>query len=1288
MSTPSTADVGPHSYARELVQQPGPSEENAVVNLVPLSPTMLTSTKAQAAVIRPEAETSATVAVTANVKRESRLRATRTERVDYTEPADFEDADPRLPVMKTFITSKVSAGTREDTQPPPVKRRKSSNTSIVKQPQEVKYANTIAEDFQPSIKRSKSSNSVFTSATTATAKRKRNSIPATTNGDNLLVKNGSTSSKSASPTPRSSFKDGFRVRSSQSRATFLSNLVDLVDSNVVDGNLVLADGVIYKPNDYIYLVAEPPSEPYYIGRIMAFFERSDPSTSRIQRTNASNYVIENYQMRVNWLYRPKDIPTRSNDSRLLFATMHSDICPLPSLRGKCVVKHRAHIKDLIEYRKTPDQFWFDKLYDRYICHFYELIPTERVLNVPGAFGQALREQIKFAVVEIGRGNVLSTAACNCFRCGQWCPPDESVCCAECEKNYHMSCVRPPLLKKPTRGFAWACAICNREKERQMRESKGKLLPGSTDEIDAMDDDPELFSNHADNSVGDNANGEVDDEEQEEQDDDGFKPMPSPEFKVSDSKLTPEQKHELAMWPFRYLGIHANLNEALNNNDRIFPRAASRIGNKHQAVVPSWGGRPVVLIEREPAKPKKKAKSKSKKKLNVVDEPLADSEGVSENSDFKKPSLDDPWVQQKPVGYIERGGNDTATLCWRSPPPELNVDVETYMKSTQNFAKRLGMLPESSNFLDAALFSFMECGYNSDNALEKVTKFTRKSLKEPTLTATEVAKFENAVKKFGSELHPVKKTVGTVKSADIVRFYYLWKKTLAGKKIWGSFEGRKGKKDAGKSKSELDKNVKGPILLDDVADSADDSAYDMGKVKTQGQHFKCKFCHATKSRQWRRAPGFVAVKKNPETALCIRCAELWRRYAVAWENPADVLKKSHQRGSQGSKRKVEEEILKELEEGNRYEFQDDIDFESPAQETEVALTVPQLDNKKQISSSSGKSPLISNAVSTKSKKPVYEPISKIPEPARAEPAESTKSAQPAVPVSGDCGVCGDKDNVANLLTCSSCHMQVHKSCYGVRQARKKWLCEPCMNDRNPSESMTYECVLCPAHLHKEIPGAEKQPRDALKFTAASNWVHVICAVWTPEIKFTNAFKMHAVEGIGLIPKKRFLDTCSICKIQKGACIDCAACNATFHIGCALQANYKFGFDIQPIKSSRRDSFLTVKLGLETGMMTPMIWCPNHNLNKFTIHDIGEPAVLSDYSDGRNGSNTAGQATGATDATDGEAGRAGFASKSNETKLTESALNLYARTYKQADLSLTGTVRRAQQVAAASKLILDH
>lgn len=47
----------------------------------------------------------------------------------------------------------------------------------------------------------------------------------------------------------------------------------------------------------------------------------------------------------------------------------------------------------------------------------------------------------------------------------------------------------------------------------------------------------------------------------------------------------------------------------------------------------------------------------------------------------------------------------------------------------------------------------------------------------------------------------------------------------------------------------------------------------------------------------------------------------------------------------------------------------------------------------------------------------------------------------------------------------------------------------------------------------------------------------------------------------------------------------------------------GFDIQPVKGSRRELVIVVKLGNEQGAMTAAVWCPEHDV-KSTVHPIGE------------------------------------------------------------------------------------
>jgi hypothetical protein len=116
-------------------------------------------------------------------------------------------------------------------------------------------------------------------------------------------------------------------------------------------------------------------------------------------------------------------------------------------------------------------------------------------------------------------------------------------------------------------------------------------------------------------------------------------------------------------------------------------------------------------------------------------------------------------------------------------------------------------------------------------------------------------------------------------------------------------------------------------------------------------------------------------------------------------------------------------------------------------------------------------------------------------------------------------------------------------------------------------------------------------------------------------------MKNVEGIGTIPATRWSQVCRICKDIGGACVGCHICHdngsiapdnlfstlliwySTVHVGCAHRAGWTMGFEIQPVKSTRRDLVNIVKLGNETGNMTAAIWCPNHDV-KSVIHTIDE------------------------------------------------------------------------------------
>ncbi|KAA8894211.1 hypothetical protein FN846DRAFT_786792 [Sphaerosporella brunnea] len=122
----------------------------------------------------------------------------------------------------------------------------------------------------------------------------------------------------------------------------LSNMLSFENPFLQDGKLVADDGTTLAVHDAIYLICEPPGEPYYLGRIMDFIHANNDPARPID------------MVKINWYYRPKDIQRKVNDTRIVFASMHSDVCPLSSIRGKCCVKHRSEIDNIDDYRKCRD----------------------------------------------------------------------------------------------------------------------------------------------------------------------------------------------------------------------------------------------------------------------------------------------------------------------------------------------------------------------------------------------------------------------------------------------------------------------------------------------------------------------------------------------------------------------------------------------------------------------------------------------------------------------------------------------------------------------------------------------------------------------------------------------------------------------------------------------------------------------------------------------------------------------------------------------------------------------
>ena len=872
----------------------------------------------------------------------------------------------------------------------------------------------------------------------------------------------------------------------------------------------------------------------------------------------------------------------------------------------------------------------------------------------------------------------------------------------------MNCVRPPLLKKPARGFGWSCGPCSRRQEKKLEARNTPIVGERT--VDGEEE--EVVDEEEDEHAATSANGSS---------------LTDYDAQVSGARPpTAEQIAQAKLWPFRYLGIHCRVEDALDYDDRIYPRASSRLGQKHQANVQAWYGRRVEYVKPTDVR-KRSYKGNYHKKDTKLVKDTHTAQDSSKIAREKRPK----WVMDEPPGYVARGddypNNDTkntAQLKFRlpqvgeissregGPASNLGLDqrellIEDYMNRAKTLAPLFDLNEYSTNFLDKALELLVANNYQSDRALQLLRNLNkRKDLKEPELTKEELRRFEDGVRRYGSELRLVSKHVGkTQRHGEIVRFYYMWKKTQEGKRIWGNYEGRKGKKQQKQTDTKL---------ADDVADDLDDSAFDIAKAAARRRGFECKFCAIRNSPQWRRAPATApgttvpldpSLKNSKDKnahlmlALCQRCAYLWRCYAITWENPDEVAKKVASGGGRAWKRRIDEELLAELTTANVASSMG-VSTTAAAAAATIGVEIPsnltiqpgqEVPKKKQRIAADAPA-LVAPQTAPMIEAPKKKIIEKPPEPPLIP-------EQPRIRIL-PCAICFEfvagEEASHEYLCCTRCRLTVHRSCYGVAKGRPKdkWTCDMCTNDTAHQVSTNYDCVLCsvreytdkelmeaPKSHHKKKNEREKekerlerellvnatenyyrsqrekgrpeQPRQPLKRTTNNNWVHVVCAIFHYEIRFADPIALEPAEGFGAIPLAKFRLKCKLCRKAEGACVNCNQCQTSVHVSCAQQHGYQLGFDVTPVKGSRVNAVNIVDMNGDKGSAAAVIYCKEHakplynREEKKGIHPMAE--ILEDP---------------------------------NNPDSNLNALQAYARSHKQADTSLTGTLRKALMLDSAT------
>ncbi|KAI0364362.1 hypothetical protein BV20DRAFT_1125672 [Pilatotrama ljubarskyi] len=430
--------------------------------------------------------------------------------------------------------------------------------------------------------------------------------------------------------------------------------------------ITLKNGEEVKVNDHVYCSPSwgvRDGTPYSIARIMEFLPAQ--GTPTFDNSGKRNEPIT--RVRLAWYYRPSDVSDRTvADCRLLLAAIYSEVCELSQLRSKCYVLHRDRISDLAGWKKRPDRFYFTRLFDPWLRKEFEVIPATTVRNVPEHIREVLVSRYEYIVAEREVVPDLTDDLRLCDTCEKWCPPAETLQCDRCKKFFHMECVNPPMLSKPSRGYGWTCAPCSRAHEEEVEGHEVRHLTP-------------VAPKPKTNAPAARGRG-----------------RPRKDRVLAEKEENVEIKH-FKMWPFRYFGLYTFAEDTLDPDDLIFPRAATRVGPKYQATVPAAPG-----VADRPADIEERGGDTTIEVLSLVNEMSpAEVEAVEKQkqlltrNDKLKCSVD--WLTEVTFRLTEAWLNkrDFATVSMRSP-----MRLQKWKKTETRYTDKEWTAEEIAAFEDA------------------------------------------------------------------------------------------------------------------------------------------------------------------------------------------------------------------------------------------------------------------------------------------------------------------------------------------------------------------------------------------------------------------------------------------------------------------------------------------------------------------------------------------------------------------------------------------------------------
>ncbi|KAJ3565703.1 hypothetical protein NP233_g7465 [Leucocoprinus birnbaumii] len=578
-----------------------------------------------------------------------------------------------------------------------------------------------------------------------------------------------------------------------------------------------------------------------------------------------NYLYT--RVRLAWYYRPSDVSDRTvADSRLLLAAIYSEVCDINQLRGKCYVVHRDKISDLAGWKKRPDRFYFNRLFDPYIKKEFEVIQSTDVRNLPDRIREVLTSRYEYIVAEKEVVADLTDNIRLCATCNDWCP---SLLSKPSPLEGTVGPARLVLASTKRKSIATMCAIPLRplHVDQMRRRQEGGVGPARTGRrLSAK----RIFQSN-----------------------------------------TSTYGHSDILGEFSYvlIDLHGSLlrdgaydyadtidarqytvaEDTLDPEDLIFPRTATRQGPKYQANVP-----PAPDPYNHPPDIDERGGDNTVEVLGIMNS-LTEAEGSDTSHVLLFQKL--PKVRNRP-SFSEKEAEAYGILShfsdWTSTP---SSSVESCKRSLTNDKKlqtSVDWLTEViRRFSEAALAARPFTAVSMKNNI-RVDKWTKEETpyRDEGWTRDEIIAFEDAIMHHNAELRAVRDEVVTRTMPEVVRFYGHWKNLKLG-------EQTKRIKETG----EPPKPVRRRYRTDEEASNgqrvglSDDETSIVAEPASRTP--TCGACRTRESPTWWKAPKGLST-----SILCENCGTAWRKYAdlnLVRQSRDESLSSSKTRSSANDKR---------------------------------------------------------------------------------------------------------------------------------------------------------------------------------------------------------------------------------------------------------------------------------------------------------------------------------------------------------------------------------------------------